>query len=278
MTDSTIQNSVNVWIDDFPNHGAWINKYDRGHTVILAAPELMGATRLAASACSRIGAGLVTVLADVMPSTYRIALPPDIMVKECALSDLNRVNVLLGGPGGISSSHFSDLIENELGAKRVIDAGALCEDLFGITLDTNTVLTPHDGEFERMFGAENKSRTEQTIAAARRLKCIIVRKGPETVIAHPDGRTIVNFAPNPFLAKAGTGDVLSGFIAGLITQGMDTFKAAAAAVWIHTECADRLGPGLTSFDLEFMVPEILRELWPELDSEPEALNYTNKID
>lgn len=278
MAHLPLNNSVDLWLDDFPQLNAHANKYDRGHALILAAPELTGATRLAASACSRIGSGLVTVLTEDLLSEYRVSLPPDIMVRECTLEEVSRVNVVLGGPGGISPAHFSALVENRLGVRRVIDADALDPDLLNYDFDHNTVLTPHDGEFERMFGRLGGTRMEQTVKAAQRLDCIIVRKGPKTIISHPDGRAVINDIPNPFLAKAGTGDVLAGIIAGLVAQGMESFKAAQAAVWIHSDAGEKIGPGLTSVDIEYAFPEILRELVYDIGFDRSEIDYTPKID
>lgn len=255
-----IANTPDIWIEQLPRFSGHINKYDRGHAVILAAPELMGATRLAAAGCSRIGAGLVTVLTNTLTTAYRTTLPADIMVQSCDISDLNRVSVMMGGSGGLTDQHYHWLIENKVKVKRVLDADALRANLPISKLDEDTVMTPHDGEFDRLFGHQCGSREEQLQAATQKAGCIIIRKGADTLIGHPDGRFVRHYRPNPYLAKAGTGDVLAGFLTGLMAQGMPPFEAACAATWIHSKAGQRLGPGLISSDLETQLPEILREL------------------
>jgi len=246
MSESFRSNEPGVWLSAFPKLKDTINKYDRGHAVILGAAELLGATRLSTSACSRIGAGMVTVLSNISTQAYRIALPADIMVKECCVEDLKHVTAVLGGPGGISRGYMDMLLECRPEIKRVFDAAALTDDLRARKLGPNTVLTPHDGEFNLVFGQLSGDRISQSLQAARNAECVVIRKGPTTIISHPDGRYAVNNAPNPFLAKAGTGDVLAGIVTGLLAQSMPVFEAACAAVWIHSEAGDKLGHGLRS--------------------------------
>ena len=258
---SSEENAPDIWIDAFHIMADTISKYDRGHVVVFEADEFIGATRLSASACSRIGAGLVTVLAGQSNPALQLSLPADIMVKQSRLDDLSNVTTLLGGPGGISKHHLELLLDCKPSIMRVLDAGALSEKLRHKNLGLNTVITPHDGEFESVFGNLLGDRVSQTQNAAKKINCIIVRKGAKTIIAHPNGRSVINDNPNPFLAKAGTGDVLAGFIAGLIAQSIPVFEACCAAVWIHSNAGDRLGPGLTACDLEYTLPDILREIY-----------------
>jgi len=253
-------NDITLWQSNFPRPGIEANKYDRGHAVIFGAPTLTGATRLAAGACSGIGAGLVTVVAATRADVLRTSLSADIMVHEGILSDLNRVNVLLGGPGGLSPEHRSILLGNSAGAKRVFDADAIPEQPDWDSLDADAVLTPHMGEFERKFPNIDGSAKARAIEAARVSGAILLLKGPTSYIAHPDGRIAVNDRPNPYLAKAGTGDVLAGILAGLLAQGMPAFEAACASVWIHSEAGQNLGPGLTACDLETQFPLLLRQI------------------
>lgn len=220
----------------------------------------MGATRLGASACSRIGAGLVTVLAQSLVNVYRTSLPADIMVRDCDLQDVSKVKIMLGGSGGISAHHRKTLYENPLGVSRVFDAGAIPEKHFWSVLNNNCVLTPHQGEFEHIFPDIDGVPQDRVRRAARACGAVIILKGAQTYLAHPDGRVATYNHPNPYLAKAGTGDVLAGFVTGLIAQGMPIFEAACSAVWIHSEAGRRLGPGLTACDLEQEVPEILKEI------------------
>ena len=260
MQTTIIENKPDIWLKDFPVLTNDMHKYDRGHAVIFGAPELSGATRLAASACSRIGTGLVTVLAASMSDVYRTALPADIMVREEASEALRGITTLLGGPGGICPAHKTMLLENAPGGSRVFDAGAIPEEMDWHYFDTNCVLTPHEGEFRVLFPWLEGDKVQSALKAAQISAAVIILKGPQTIIAHPDGRLVLNNRSNPYLAKAGTGDVLAGFLTGLLAQGMQTFEAGCAAVWIHSQAGDILGPGLTSCDLEYAIPEILRDL------------------
>ncbi len=253
-------NLLALWRDHFPIPQLDAHKYDRGHAVIFGAPELCGATRLAASACSRIGAGLVTVLARQHVNVYRAALPADVMVKECDIEDLSYPRVMLGGAGGINSHYRDTLLKNPLQIRRVFDAGAIPNQSEWSHLDRECILTPHQGEFDRVFFEINGSPRERAKLAARASGAVIILKGAQTFIAHPDGRIAIYNSPNPYLAKAGTGDVLAGFVTGLLAQSMPIFEAACSAVWIHGEAGRRRGAGLTACDLEFEVPEILKEI------------------
>jgi len=154
------------------------------------------------------------------------------------------------------------------GAAMVVDADALTSfredpgELFQ-ALDRDDVLTPHPGEFERVFPGLLKTSPERISAtrrAASRATAVVLLKGPDTVIAAPDGRCAVNMNGSPWLATAGSGDVLAGLIGGLVAQGMDSFEAACAGVWIHAECGAAFGPGLISEDLPDLTPAVLRDL------------------
>ena len=139
----------------------------------------------------------------------------------------------------------------------VLDADALA---LWSRFSTAAVLTPHEGEFARLFPDLSGARTEQASAAAARTHSVLVLKGPDTVIAGPDGRLVVNTHASPYLAKAGTGDVLAGLIAGLVAQGMPAFEAACAAVWMHGEAGKRIGPGLIAGDIVDALPGVLQAL------------------
>lgn len=241
----------------FPRPAIDGHKYHRGHAVILGAPELTGATRLAAQACSRIGAGLVTVVAEESAEIYKVTLPPDIMVRP-SIPEI--VEVVLGGSGGVPQEAFTSLLESTELKARVFDADALQANTEFRYLDDHCILTPHIGEFERMFGQIN---TEHDIAAARGAElsgAVIVLKSPKTIVAHPNGQLVINTHTSPYLAKAGTGDVLAGLITGLVSQGMPNFLASCAAVWIHGEAGIRLGVGLIASDLPEVIPQILHDL------------------
>lgn len=230
------------------------HKYDRGLALVYGAPALTGATRLAASSSARMGAGLVTVLAPPsISNVYRTSLPAHIMVRE----DLDwfdaRVTVRLYGPGGIAQG-----VKIRLDRPAVLDADALrC---LPEILNDRCVLAPHEGEFERAFPDLAGSRTERAMLAARKTGAIIVLKGAETVIAHPDGRCVVNTHASPYLATAGSGDVLAGMIAGLCAQGVAPYEAACAAVWMHGDAALKFGAGLVASDLIDFIPVSLKEV------------------
>lgn len=177
--------------------------------------------------------------------------------------------VVVGPAAGLDETTVANIEALALsGAALVIDADGLSvfkgrsAQLFAV-LDRDDVLTPHEGEFERLFpGLLRQGRTAAAVEAARRAQAVMVLKGSETVIAAPDGRVRINPNGSPWLATAGTGDVLSGLVGGLIAQRMYSFAAACAAVWLHADAADRFGPGLIAEDLSETLPQSLRALWP----------------
>jgi len=262
MVTSGAINHPGLWQHLLPLPEPSGHKYDRGHALVHGAFELTGATYLASAACSRIGAGLVTVIAPKQTEVYRAILPPEIMVRKKIDEHLRRVTAILAGPGGASKSQQRNAIENPWGAACILDANAipLAKDGSYPVLPANTVLTPHDGEFARAFPALTGERREKAIAAAVLSGAIIVLKGMTTIIAAPDGRLVLNEHGSPWLAKAGTGDVLAGMITGLAAQGMELFDACATACWIHGEAGIRIGPGLVASDIEKVLGTLLKEL------------------
>lgn len=253
----TTLNSPDLWLPHFPIPAADGHKYHRGHLAILGAPALTGATRLAAGAGSRIGAGLVSVLSHDQVDVYRASLPPDIMVASGPVDQLRRITACLIGPGGYEASRIEELLALNANVPKVLDADGL--EIWNQILHP-AILTPHEGEFARTFPEITGTREARASEAAQCTQAAIVLKGPETVLADKDGRVVVNTHASPWLAKAGTGDVLAGFIAGLVAQGMPHFEAACAAVWIHGEAARQIGPGLIAGDLIDVVPGILSRL------------------
>ncbi len=247
------KNALELWKDKFPRPAKDGHKYDRGSAVVYGAPELTGASRLAASACARIGAGLTTVLCSLETTViYRSSLPAHIMVRD----DLNwndaRITARLYGSGGLARG-----VKIKTARAAVLDADALfC--LPG-DLHENIVLTPHEGEFTRAFPDITGSREERALAAAAQTGAVVVLKGAETLIAAPDGRIVRQEQSSPYLASGGTGDVLAGMITGLLAQGMGGFDASCAAVWIHAQAGIKAGAGLVASDLPDIIPEIIKD-------------------
>jgi len=260
---NTSTNGPGLWQSALPRPQAADHKYKRGHAVVVGAPELTGASRLAAAACSRIGAGLVTLVAEERSDVYRTCLPADIMVSSDPSEKRRSVTSLLLGPGGVPASAAQVVSSTVEGAAVILDAGALKSyDLFGRRFAAR-VLTPHEGEFAVTFPDIEGDRETKALAAAERAGAVVVLKGTATVIADFDGRVVVNGHASPYLAKAGSGDVLAGMITGLIAQGMDPFDASCAAVWMHGDAARRFGPGLIPGDIIDAVPAVLSSLLGE---------------
>ncbi|MEP1208575.1 MAG: NAD(P)H-hydrate dehydratase [Rhizobiaceae bacterium] len=252
-----ISNSPDLWrsVLPVPDHEA--HKYHRGYVGIYAAPELTGATRLAAAACNRIGAGLVSVVATSRADVYRTCLPADIMVQS---QRPEKADTGLAGSGGVTGDHMQEMLAGSHLKARVFDADAMPSMDQLSRLDESCILTPHRGEFERVFGPISADFAAAASQAARESGAIVVLKSADTIIAGPKGQLVCNSHASPYLAKAGTGDVLAGLIAGLLAQNMPHFDACCAAVWIHGEAAQRFGPGLIASDIADLVPEILQDL------------------
>jgi hydroxyethylthiazole kinase-like uncharacterized protein yjeF len=256
-----VDNAPPLWLEHWPELHPESHKYQRGPAALFAAPELTGATRLAAAAALRVGPGLVSVLAHERGDVYRATLSPEIMVSERTLEDLNGVSAVLAGPGGVAHRHLLELERNDL--PKVVDSGALASPCGRLHYNAQTVLTPHAGEFARAFpeiAASSDSRERQALAAAAHSGAVLVLKGPVTFIVGPSGRVVRNGRPNPDLAVAGSGDVLAGIIVGLLAQGMAPFWAACAGVWLHSECGEKAGHGLIAGDLILALPAVLRSL------------------
>lgn len=249
------RNTPGLW--RLPAIGTAGHKYDRGHLTILAG-AMAGAAILAANAARRAGAGLVTLAAEQGVT----GAPPGLIVRLDALADLladARRKVWLCGPG-LGVGHAGAALDALVASGRTIvaDADALtaCADaperLRGVS-----VITPHEGEFARVFPRITGDKLSAARAAAAGTDTVVVLKGADTVIAAPDGRAAINDNAPPALATAGSGDTLAGIIAGLLTQGMHRFDAACAAVWLHGEAANRIGSGLIAEDLADALPEAI---------------------
>lgn len=273
IAPQTAVNEPAVWQADWPALPVDAHKYRRGHGLVLGGARLTGAARLAAQAARRVGAGLISIAApDEMFAVYAAAAPGLMVVPLAAwdseLADPRRTAALIGPGAGVGkATRRAALAALEAGKRVVLDADALTafagrRASLAALLTDRCVLTPHDGEFERLFGdlptgGAGRDRLSRARAAARASGAVVVLKGPDSVVAAPDGRaTICDSAP-PTLATAGSGDVLAGLVLGLLVQGMPAFAAASAAVWLQAAAAARFGPGLIAEDLIDMLPEIL---------------------
>ena len=225
------------------------HKFSRGLVTIVAG-AMPGASILAAGAAARTGAGAVRLQArEFVPGVAAavVQAPGD----PLARLDDDRIGALLLGPGLIADGEGKGLLDAALGTGHplVLDAGALRllaeRGLEGVR---DAILTPHEGEFCALFGDLEGSKVERARAAAARCGAVVVYKGPDTVVAAPDGRAAIGTAPH-WLASAGTGDVLAGAIAALRAGGRDAFEAACAGVWLHGRAAELAGPGLIADDL-----------------------------
>ena len=239
------------------------HKYTRGH-VTIAGGQMAGAARLAAMGARRAGAGLVTIAAST-PGIYA-GTEPGVILDNSSLPDLladARRQVWVVGPG-MDHAAAQAMLPLLAGRTVVADAGALGP----AALSGMAVLTPHEGEFVRLFGPVGTDKMAAVRAAARRAGAVLVLKGADTVMAAPDGRAAVNDGAPPWLATAGAGDVLAGMIAGLLAQGMPAWEAACAAVWLHGRAAALAGPGLIAEDLPGHVAQSSAE------ARDAALHYT----
>ncbi|MBB3871026.1 NAD(P)H-hydrate dehydratase [Brevundimonas mediterranea] len=268
-------NDPAIWRNFLPWPGAETHKHARGRLgVVSGRAHQTGAARLAARAGLRIGAGVVRIycppdaVAVIAPAIEAIMLTPFASAEALAREVEEMDAVVVGPAAGLDETTVANIQAlASSGAALVIDADGLSvfkgrsTELFAV-LDRDDVLTPHEGEFERLFpGLLHRGRVVAAAEAAERAQAVVVLKGAETVIAAPDGRLRINRNGSPWLATAGTGDVLSGMIGGLMAQRMDSFDAACAAVWIHADAADRFGPGLIAEDLSEISPVSLRALW-----------------
>ncbi|MCY4304086.1 MAG: NAD(P)H-hydrate dehydratase [Aestuariivita sp.] len=266
------------------------HKYQHGHAIVVAGPlKSSGAVRLAARGALRVGAGLVSVVCD-NATLFAHALHLNAIMTKVANNDDDfetlledqRMNAICLGPGlGIQKAQNWVPVALKSHRAVVLDADALTafsknpSELFDMLHD-RCILTPHEGEFKRLFpDIANKlilaieqgpvfSKRDAVIEAAARANCTILLKGADTVIGHSDGRTVINSASyDPaahWLATAGSGDVLSGFIVGLLARGFTPMDAARISAWLHVECACLFGPGLIAEDIPEQIPKILSTL------------------
>ncbi|MFI5014046.1 MAG: NAD(P)H-hydrate dehydratase [Hyphomicrobiales bacterium] len=286
---TTFANAPGLWRTTFPKLREDGHKYDRGHTLVLSGGiEGCGAARLAARGALRAGAGLVTLAVPTEALAAQAAANTAVMVRRSdgaagwsqLLADTRRNVAIMGPAAGIGGDTVAKVLAALAAARGVvIDADGLTsfadkpELLFGAVKDSRgaTVLTPHEGEFARLFHAvpefvalgSEAGRLDKLGRArlgARAAGAVLVLKGADTVIAAPDGRAAINENGTPYLATAGSGDTLAGIIGGLLAQGMPAWDAACAGVWLHAEAGAAVGPGLIAEDLAEALPGVLRGL------------------
>lgn len=281
LAPRTFANGPALWDSVFPEPPVDAHKYTRGHALVLSGDATRtGAARLTARAALRVGAGAVTLASPRAALAVNAAHLTAIMLVPCdgaldltALLSDERLNAIGLGPALGRGGATRDLVTAAATARRtlMLDADALtsfeddARSLAGIVDGTQTVITPHAGEFRRLFSQEADvldapSRLAQARAGAVLLGVVVVLKGADSVIAAPDGRAAINATGSPYLATAGSGDVLGGLVTGLMAQGMPAFEAACAAVWLHGKAGERAGPGLIAEDLPELIPTVLRDL------------------
>ncbi len=277
-------NEPALWHSALPSLRPDAHKYQRGHAVVVSGGLVTSsAARLASRGALRVGAGLVTLVGPRDALEVNAASSLSVMVRafsglrqfKTLLSD-RRITAIVAGPGLGIGSQANTQVRSALAtaAPVVLDADALTgfakrpAALFASISQRKApvVLTPHDGEFVRLFSDLSpkdtvNSKLEKTRLAASKSSAVIVLKGADTVVAAPDGRAAISANAPPWLATAGAGDVLAGMIGGLLAQGMPAFEAAASGVWLHGEAANRFGRGLIAEDLPEMLPGVLQSLW-----------------
>jgi hydroxyethylthiazole kinase-like uncharacterized protein yjeF len=283
----TAENVPQAWRWSFPVPRIDGHKYARGHAVVVSGDiASTGAARLAARGALRAGAGLVTLASPRDALAVNATALTAVMVRAidnpiqfAEMVGDKRFNACVIGPGIGVNARTRDLVHTALSARRhlVLDADALTsfasapDRLFEAIKASDgrqVVLTPHEGEFPRLFSdISNKhpgrSKLERVRAAAERSGAVVLLKGADTVVASPDGRATIAANAPPWLATAGAGDVLAGIIAGFLAQGVAAFEAASIGVWMHGESASEAGPGLIAEDLTEVLPAVFRRLYDE---------------
>jgi ADP-dependent NAD(P)H-hydrate dehydratase / NAD(P)H-hydrate epimerase len=277
-------NEPPLWAKGFPVPKPDGHKYARGHAVVVSGgASTTGAGRLAARGALRAGAGLVTIASPRDAVAVNAAASLAVMVRPVEgdkeltefLADSRRNAVVLGPGGGVGKATRRQVLAAlKSEAAAVLDADALTSfadepDVLFTAIRRGqraVTLTPHEGEFSRLFkiisdDPQLRSKLERARKAAALSGAIVLLKGPDTVLAAPDGRASIAANAPAYLATAGAGDVLAGMIAGLLAQHMPPFEAASAAVWLHGEAAREFGPGLIAEDLPEALPAVYRRIY-----------------
>lgn len=271
---ATRANAPALWQDAFPWPRLTDHKYTRGHAVLAGGGAMTGAGRLAARAARRVGTGLLTVASSPTALAAYAADAPGILTQPFTTAEEfdgiledDRLNAVLVGPGnGVNrTTHDIVLAAAARGRRLVLDADALTvfgdapDELFRALSGGDCVMTPHEGEFSRLFRMTG-DKLSRTRAAAAQSGAVVLLKGADTIVAHPDGRAAINENAPPTLATAGAGDTLAGLVLGLMAQHMPAFESACAAAWIHGAAAAAFGPGLIAEDIADGIPGVLRTL------------------
>lgn len=277
----TFLNAPELWRERLPRRRLEDNKYTRGHAVIVGGATMTGAARLAAAGARRVGAGLVTIASPARAFGIYASGAPGVIVQpllagrpgdhafRAYLADPRRNAVLVGPGAGVGGQTRQRVLAAlKTNKATVLDADAISafsgkrRELIA-ALNARCVLTPHDGEYARLF-AHQGDRLKRARLAAKESGAVVVLKGADTVVAAPDGRAAINADAPPDLATAGTGDVLAGMVLGFLAQGMAAFEATCAAAWMHGACAAAFGSGLIAEDLPEQIPGVLRRLFARL--------------
>ena len=273
INPGTFVNDPALWLQHYPWPTLRDHKYRRGHALVVGGARMTGAGRLAARAALRAGAGLVTVTSPpAAEPIYQAAMaglltePFEDLASFKRVLESRRKTVYLLGPGNEATPETRARVLAALSTGRpcVLDADALScfagePSALLSAIKGPCIMTPHEGEFARVFAAPGDKLTRARRAASES-GAVVLLKGGDTVIASPDGRSAICDNAPPELGTAGTGDVLAGLVLGLLAQGMPPFEAAAAAAWLHGEAGSAIGPGLIAEDLSEALPSLLRRL------------------
>lgn len=274
------ENNPALWLASLPVPDAASNKFTRGHVSVYGGTCRTGAAALSARAAQRAGAGLVSIASPQASELYYRLAAASLMVDTCDTLDEykailadERRNAVVIGPGALPAQGGEEDLRAAVAAVIETPKAAVFDGdvfrafehhpshLLGHLDPARHVLTPHAGEFLRLFGSPEGCKLDQARAAAKKANAIVVYKGPDTIIAAPEGLAVIDVSGPPTLATAGSGDVLAGMIAGFAAQGMPPFFAACAAVYLHSQSARLHGLGLTAEDIISNIHQALNNLF-----------------